>query len=408
MTMHVRTLITVGDHEWTSDTRTPRDPDDSIPTGGVIRDGLTIDRGLPDSNLWPVAPTPASAKLEIIVSEAVELVDVEIGTPVAIEAYLPADAATPTETFYGRVADVQAAPSPLGTVYTLTCVDYLGDLLEEVVWSGARTSAFLTSGSFDSFFTGFGMTPPAMPALGFPTDRRNLSPALGDRLAPLDFIDRFLASNPQSWSGVRGRYVLAPVITDGLLDPTTPWQLVPSYRDLPAGHPSYSDPPDPDDPAVIAAAFVETSNAYALRKYDAVKRIDLTYTRWESSSPDPGESVRTVSSALSGWTVATAIESTLHLIVGSGAVAPADVATFYLVTETSRARYSADTLRWRLHDDEPGRYLPDLGDYCAVDGIAARWNPNGNTWLVGRLNSYTLTLTGTRPVVDLTLRDPGS
>jgi len=393
-----RVTVTAGTHTW------ERDATD--PTGGYgLTDDLVVIRSVPDSDLWPVQPNPAECRFGVVVENADDLADLDIGTPVVGKVYMPAAAAEPVEQFHGRIADGDSAPHKVGAVWRFVCLDYLADLLEEAAWTSGRQSTFFGPDDLNVFFDGFGIPePPVTPAIG--VEWRLKTPSEGERMAPLDYINRLLISAPQTWAGGLGRYVIAPVITDDLLDEDTPFELLAAYRDLPAGHDSYDDEPDPLDPAVIDAANVERSNTFRLRKYDAVKRVVINYT--ELVLPAGEWEARTEDAALLGWTSSTVVDTELLFITGDGVVADT-LAASLLLPYVPRARYTTDSLRWLLHKETPGRYLAaGLGDYIAVNGVEARWNPLGNTWLVGRLTSYTLTILGTRPVIDITFRDPGT
>lgn len=195
--MTYRVAVTAGAHSWNVTSG------DSADYG--LADPVTISRSLPDVDLFPAQPNPAQATFSVVVPDAADLADVLESTEVAIHVYAPSGAATPLESFHGRVSDVKAAPHPLGTVYSYTCVDYLADLIEEeVVWEEGATTfdTVLVQDLVDDLFAqvgltvGFSGTPPPQP-IGLPfgdTYFRPPAPGAGDVEGTfLAMLERFLS-----------------------------------------------------------------------------------------------------------------------------------------------------------------------------------------------------------------------
>lgn len=377
--------------------------------------------------------TPAAGDLE----------DVKLGSTVAITYRSPYVAFTPaTEAFYGRVADVQTAPGEYlvghdeGTgepiyyaaLHTITCVDYLADLEDQVRWgvdyySLSRPTAPITylledffdqAGMGDLVFEAYdGDSTPESPWVRVPDDDTET----GVR----ELIETLLAQ----WAltgDTRGpaRYVLDQNVSGGtgLPDPDQPWLLRLAFKNIDPAADDYLDTPDPAHMSVIDADTVDLgATTYTLRKFDAVRKVIVYPSPPGSAAWGVGLTKATEALAVTGSVVKIptliTIDSTYVGGGSTGLLSDAQpwidaLAEFYLPADVPRARYAADAFTWRLHAAPEGSFLPDLGEVVAVDGITADWTPTGLTWFTGRLTGYTLTIANKRPVLEFTLRDVAS
>ena len=410
---------------------------------GVLADPLTITRSVPQSDLWPLQPDPATATFTVVTPTAADLADVKIGTRTSITYQSPPAAfSAVTEAFYGRVADVQITPgeylvghdedgAPIyyAALHTITCVDYLADLEDQVRWgvdyySLSRPTAPITylledffdqAGMGDLVFEAYdGDTTPDSPWVRVPDDNTET----GVR----EIIETLLAQWALTGDS-RGpaRYVIDQNVdpTTGLPDPDQPYAMRLAFKNIDPAADDYLDAPDPAHMTVIDAAHVDLgATAYTGRKFDAIRKV-ITYPSPPGSAAW-GVGLTRAAASLSGTpgsTVKIATGITIDsTYVGGGATGLLsdaqpwidDLADFYLPADVPRARYAADSFTWRLYAAPEGSFLPNLGDVLAVDGISAAWTPTGLTWFTGRLTGYTLTIATKRPTIDFTLRDVAS
>jgi hypothetical protein len=398
---------------------------------GLLADPLTITRSLPQSDLFPLQPDPATATFAVVTPTAADLDTLALGSPVAITYWSPYIAFTPpTEAFYGRVADVQVTPGeylvghdeagdPIiwNALHQVTCVDYLADIAEDqITWGQDYLSLggdnMLTEDLVAEVWDQLGMgdlvyeeydgeTPwNTGPYVGVPNNTTDTGGAA--------FLEQLLAQ----WAldddlTTPARYVLDQNIDafTGLPDADQPYILRVAGKNLPATADDYLDPPDPDNLTVVDADHVDLgATTYTLRKYDGVTRV-IAYPAEDSDLPrmdaehgsSPHVTIKFASTIVQG-----------PALIGAAIGHLARIATLYLPADVARNRYAADAFTWRLHAAPEGSFLPALGAPVAVDGIDAAWTPSGLTWFTGRLTGYTLTIATKRPVLEFTLRDVAS
>lgn len=78
---------------------------------------------------FPAQPDPDLANLELVTADHADLAGVDIGTPMRVSLYTSTSpTARPLATFRGRVADMEAAPHPLGLSWRVLGVGYDTDL----------------------------------------------------------------------------------------------------------------------------------------------------------------------------------------------------------------------------------------------------------------------------------------
>lgn len=414
-------------------------PDDMI---GVLADPFAVTRTLPQADLWPLQPDPATATFAVVVPAAGDLEALALGLTVTLRLQTPAGPFEPVvEAFHGRIADVAlqignytVSDGAGGTetwhaLYTVTCVDYLADHAEDQVRWGLDylglylptvpidwllANLFDQAGMGDVVFEAYdGDTTPPCPWVRVPDTTTETG--------VMALIETLLAQ----WAltgDTRGpaRYVLDQNIdpSTGLPDVDQPYVFRLAFKNIDPAADDYLDAPDPAHMDVIDAGQVDLgATSYAVRKYDGIRRVIV----YPGSILVPGDTpLDPAVATIAGTPTPTVKIATLitvdSIYVGGGAhglLSDAQawvdaLADFYLPADVPRARWSAETFRWLFYAAPEGSTMPQLGATLAVDSIAAHWVPTGNTWFTGRLAGYTLTLAGRRPVIDLTLRDVAS
>ena len=116
---------------------------DPVTAFPVLLDGMSFDWSFPDANVWPVQPSPVTAKFSILAEDAADLDGIDRGTPVLIRVwagYTLDGQEFDSVTFPGRVTDPVGTPVAFthpvtgddvdGWQLELTCVDIDADLAE--------------------------------------------------------------------------------------------------------------------------------------------------------------------------------------------------------------------------------------------------------------------------------------
>lgn len=363
------TVALVGVRSWEIDS-TETAPD-TLPR---VTDGLRITRSVPETDIKPTQPDPATAAFGIVAESITDLDNVILGAPVAIHYYSPATSTVPLESFHGRITDLVARPHPAGVILDVTAVDYLADLAERFLMPGVIThtdSGRVLDDIFDAAttagWTSLGWTGPYVIP---PTEAFNAA-----ELIEVLLRQWVIGAIPSQY-----RAVLKPVIVGDVLH---------SYARSAQGR------IPPSGGVEIPAAQVDVAGAFTCRKFSQLGRIAVKY---------PGGALELTSG--SGYQPGTSIETTLD---GSSTFAPhTAVANFYLpnvvVVGASDLRWSADTFVWQLKAAPAGSYLPALQTLVTVAGIDPRWGPRGVDF-TGVLSGYTLTVDRLRPTLSFELRD---
>lgn len=92
-----------------------------------------VDELDPDDQSWPARQAVSTGQLQLLMATAAEAAAITATSPVAVELYRPADAATPVATFYGRAGEPQLAIHDHGVMVSMAITDYLADLAEPTV-----------------------------------------------------------------------------------------------------------------------------------------------------------------------------------------------------------------------------------------------------------------------------------
>lgn len=401
---------------------------------GLLVDPITISRSVPQSDLWPLQPDPATATFTVVTPNAEDIDPIKIGANVAIYFDTPTSDVSPpyVEEFHGRVADVATTPGlykvPVdGTTeiwhaqHTVTCVDYLADNAEDQVRWGVDylslpggTDTISTTDLIDSIFDQLNMGDVVYEDYGgespWPGSPFVRVPANTTDTGGLELLEQLL----MQWALDDGtdnpaRYVLDQNINLlGELDPDQPYVLRVAYKKLPATADDYLDAPDPDHMTVIDGNLCDLgSTTYAKRKYDGIRRV-VAYP--DSDSGGLSRIVADLGGSGPHPTIkiATTIVPGPTELIGHAQAHITDLAYLYLPPDVPRSRWAADQFLWRFYKAPAGSKMPPIGAPLSVAPIATHNTPTGLAWYTGRLVSYTFTLAGGRPVYELSLRDLGS
>lgn len=389
---------------------------------------LTIRDALPDDALWPSQPQPETATFAIAAAAWSDVDQVVRGA----DCHLTFTAAgnPDTITFDGNVSDVQVVPTRIkvpgtglvdGVVVAVIAVGYLAQLWEEAIVVDETDWV----GSWQRLQNLFDATPWPMPRLigssGFPPDFGELGvdtphaplEADGDALGP--HLDKLLTS----WLGwlLAGdpdrivRPIVVPNLTAGrTLDPVLPWRFeyvdntipivpVADFIETPAGWGVGFDPAGVtlDDP-LISAGRLDRAIAFTQQKARNVSRVVVKYLD-RSGAKDKVRSV----SASNGEAPAVRKEIETDLDLGSDPEWAQAVADFYLPAAGADL-WGVEAVVWRLYADVPGRMPPALGTLVTFAPVPESVNPNGRGWITGLIAARQLTISGGRPVVELTLQ----
>lgn len=400
--------VKVAGHTWTVTDLDPATPGPTAP--------LTIRHALPEDELWPAQPLPQVATFGLVAVDAADLSDVVKGAPASL-ALTAAPNPDPV-VFGGTVTDVEMSPARFrpdpddhattvdGVRVSVTAVGYLAQLWEETV----TVSRNDFPGARDRLYDLFEDTPwpdgPQSPWLsGFDTNYFDNYATGANYEIDGESLGPYLAELLRLWlwdhddTGELTRFVIAPnldPVTRELMPGADAWRLDP-VSNVTTLTPIADLEETPEGWGVVPAGgtidtgLVDRDARFTQRKGDLVNKVVMPYYRADESK------IKTTSVS-NGDTPSVAHmlgnrEKAWVYVFGDAEVdqIAKGIAGFYLPPAASDA-WGADTVMWRMGRDEPGRLPPALGELVVLAPIPETQNPNGRSWHVGLVRSWTLTL----------------
>lgn len=403
--------------------------DQDPPEYGLL-DGLSITRVLPEEAPFPAHPEPAQLSMGLVLASAHDARHVLPEAPVSVNYYSPRTAATPLETFDGRITGKPTlSPHGLGVVVRLTATDYLTDLAAVNTWRAGWSTNLQSKGCVTLAFDGAAASAPEAPwsYTWSPTTSEMDSPpgwTHSGLCAPRDasaegvpmltalllILDAFVQGDDgydwwqEDGTANWGRYVIEPNLTgDGVATPRTltgwtlrgvfPTPMVRPGRLEPTGPGGLwwvNVPPASTHEAVIDAGHVDWNVDWAYAR-NVPERVIVTAGRDDG----PAGVAQTNAAPRSTMQMESA------LVGGSYSTF---VAEFYLPAGPMPPPWESGAMRWHLHREPDGHPLPDLGELVTVAGIEARWAPlNNREYFPGLVRERVLSIEDGDPYLTLTL-----
>lgn len=446
------------DWETTSDERTGT-PD--LTTGGVpglVLDGLTLARRLPEDEPWPCQPNPTVLTFQVAALTATELAQaLRLGVPVAyrLGQLDDADDYQLCEAFAGYISDVQLEARDGHTVATVTAMEWWAALAEVIIgdepWPLEAAQNRLNTVATEVFQNApelpyeWDYAPGHAPAAG---QHLALAAADVDARPALDVILEILRCwalgaivNPRD--GTISRYQLRTVTAATELDWTEGWNAVPGAESFhntliplswelvartvaPNNMPPallgevspgvwgvLMDPLTTDDSTAVHGDAVELSMRWARRigqiPNTAVVVVPFAgytagqgrYTlRWSLPQAERKPRVRIKREVPIEF-------STPDDATYMSGVDAAFLLAFLLIPNTmNRATaWGTDELVWRASMEDG--YWPwpfKLGELLTVTDVDPDTHPTSSAWVHGQLDGYTMRITDGMPVVTFTTR----
>lgn len=422
-----------------------------------LADPLTITHRLADGDrLIQEHPEPDEATFSLIAPDSTTYAQLTIGDPVRIQVY-PAGGFTGSPvTFHGRVSSVSARPHDLGVLYTVACVDYLADLAELTVGQtdyprelvGTRLARIMADAG-----VGWADHPDA-PFSGFPWGAgvwfmaaRSKSPtdALSLILETLNSEQTYTAGTDELGAAVaipvsvpiggsdgaalQKRLWFAPVITNGRLDPVTPYKLSqgPPYTK----RMRYAPPARLTNVAgvwtvTVAAADSSPSTGAPIIDGGNVD-VGLSFEQTKGSglpsritgADSTGRSITWDWAVSYVRNIGTGLVTALGAPPGNQQVITQQVTTAADDPITSsgsgitaywrvpfppdlRATWSTSSLTWHAWH-VPSWRRPELTELLTISRANATKAPPNREWLVGQVSGTVLTVAQGRPTIEITL-----
>lgn len=399
--------LTIGSHHWYITSLDTVDEDDPV----QVLAGLNIGWQVSEAKPWPAQPEATTLSVSFLSTDADELADIGIGTPIAC-VLTDGDGHT-IGTFHGRIASESVRPYRRGeTIYALFSVAGVGyavDLNElqilPATWPAESADArFQRISDTCVALGGVAITPPPDTSTAA-FEELNVNGTIGGVL--VDHLDQLAIDSAE---GVQ-RYIVAPVVVGDtslerfdcvLLDRTTDASLLPGTFEIVDGILTLTYP-DLTADGIVDAGIVDLDVTWNRLKYRAINRVTVS-----------GD---TVSYELVPDSSAPPVRLNLSTTLTDDDAAQR-MARLYLPDEDETQGWVADRFRLYAHEnldtirpqwfpdhrDDPG----DTGVYVmplAIVDIVEAVTLDGDRTYAGQLTSVTLTIDRNRHVlVDFTLR----
>lgn len=381
---------------------------DALPLPAPV-DGLQLARKLVASDLWPPPEDLAELKFQLVAATAADLA-IDVGDPVIFRYQHSHTAFPDDDEFYGRVGEVTMAPHDLGVIFTVSCLDYRADL-RELTAGKVDYPAETILARVERIFAEIGHTV-TITSVDRLVDTPSVAARTASPTSAYDLITHYLLQWPAVLEFIAGfprdpalmvldfdidaeglfaGWRISPVTTSPTYDP-------PMHLETVGGLVTAVPNTNLAGTALVGVdgATVEWSSSYAMTKADTINAVTVSgqVGGAEYSITVTTGQVPRVSASIDGVELTTtgpyAQLGAMYLPSGAG------------------TRWVADAFTWRLEltvtaDREE---LGELRSLILVGNLDPDRNPNGDSWYVGLLESYTLTITDSRPVYDFQLRRP--
>jgi hypothetical protein len=432
------------------------DTDGNVAAAYGLADPLVITQRLQQNPRLPLShPEPDEATVSIIAPDSSTYVDMAKGDPVGIQVYPAASfAGTPVE-FYGRINGLTASPHDLGTMLTVSCIDYTADLAQLPIGAAAYPieSADLRINRMcdEVGLPRFGTLPVGWvyPTATLVSAR---SAGVGDLLSEtLNCLDAWtqnyfrdenganLAGSPIHTVGFRP--CLVQNITGGLLDPTTPFswrfgkpwtrrvQYAPPGRIANVGglqtitmaaansSPTTGAPIVDAGKVLFATTFTQDIAGGLPAATTGSDSAGNAYTwDWRAETTWGVGGGLLVGGRLFRYGPAIAVSGPVLTQVIDSTIDPTDNApnppwglvAVYRVPfrPDTKASWNLPSLDWQLWAESGPWRRPDLTELFTVARVQTAKVPNRREWVSGLVSATTLTIAGGRPVLSVDLLPP--
>lgn len=428
MTTTYSVHVEVGTYVWDV---TGNDADHDVAATYGLADPLTITRRWPDSDFQPnVQPDPDEATITIIAPDGATYPLLTMGDPVAVEFFSQGGFTGNGQSFYGRVASLQAKPHDLGVIYTLTCVDYLADLQEtDPVGQFTYPSETLSARMARVMVEARIPVVPAFPSSPASVDVRGASPvSLYDYLVHL--CEQWQVSSPAVdelgvtalGAGVnrQRRPILRQRITARRLD-AVPYELewVTNGR-----HVAWPPPARLTNVAGLQTITVATSASSGSSQVVDAGSVDFDATFTKTKGPDSVSRYAISNSQgvagvgdnggfnfTNAWPTdppTTNIIASLATELNLGAGTPGGLVAMYQRSvnfgrPSPLVDWGLPLLTWLPWNLAVNWVMPQLGDVFTAARVATAKSPQGREWVNGVVTGTVLRVAGGRPTVDVQL-----
>lgn len=429
------------------------DTDGNVAPAYGLADPLVIKQSLGAGDRLPLThPSPSEATVTIIAPDATTYPALALGDSVWVEFYTAAAfAGTPAETFGGRIASLSGQGHDLGVLYTLGCVDYTADLAEIQVGGTANWPVEFALARVQRIFADAGVPePPRNWVIVTSTTQAARNAAWTDALsATLETLDSWFVNDNRAedvataLTGAHGllfkRPWLFPVITAGVLDPNTPFELhigspysrrclwAPPGRlvnnagvwgitvDAANSSPSTGAPILDGGRVSFAPIFAQSkggglanvtigTDAQGNRQtWDWRTRAEDGYYSFSGGMYGPGGvPPYPPATAVSGPAVVQEITSQVD-VTNTGGIDGLVLTYRTPFRPDTGALWDVQTLTWQAWSEASGWVVPELTQLLTVSRAVAAKLPTNREWVTGLVVATTLTVQGGRPTVDIDL-----